>query len=98
VITTVAPARVGPHLNVHRLARHQLQTYQVWNSALAFGAALDSWNSGMTMRQRRYLVLYSTVGRCISRILEIIYIISEISCCAMGSNVLVLNRSARVVL
>jgi hypothetical protein len=49
VIATVAPARVGPNLNVHRLARHQLQTYQVWNSAVAFGAALDSWNSGVTI-------------------------------------------------
>jgi hypothetical protein len=31
-----------------------------------------------------------------ARLIDHISVISEISCCAMGSNVLVLNRSARV--
>jgi allantoicase len=33
-----------------------------------------------------------------ARLIDHISVISEISCCAMGSNVLVLNRSARVEL
>ena len=37
---------------------------------VAVGASLDSWNSGMTIRQRRYLLLYSTLQQRISRLLE----------------------------
>ena len=43
------------------------------------------------------MIVVSTVGPSISRLLDIT-VISEISCCTMGSNVLVLNRSARVAL
>jgi bifunctional non-homologous end joining protein LigD len=30
------------------------------------GAALDGWNSGMSLRKRRYPALYSTAEQCIS--------------------------------
>jgi hypothetical protein len=34
----------------------------------AIGAALDGWNSGMSIRKRRYPVVYSTVGQSILRL------------------------------